>query len=141
MHVLEMYKLSYNTTAVSSFSMLASGIVNAAVNGGTKVFQELFLESDLKKEKDNVKNSKALKDAFADQLKAVNFALKVHDIVKSPQYADLHQNIVDNFGEMKKQMEKSLGPIDLDSPPTSFVIPPTDFFEDKIKEKTSVPFG
>ena len=42
---------------------------------------------------------------------------------------------------MKKQMEKSLGPIDLDSPPTSFVIPPTDFFEDKIKEKTSVPFG
>ena len=135
------FDLSYIENAVSSFSMLASGIVNAAVNGGTKVFQELFLESDLKKEKDNVKNSKALKDAFADQLKAVNFALKVHDIVKSPQYADLHQNIVDNFGEMKKQMEKSLGPIDLDSPPTSFVIPPTDFFEDKIKEKTSVPFG
>ena len=122
------YKLSYNTTAVSSFSMLASGIVNAAVNGGTKVFQELFLESDLKNEEINVKFSQKLKDAFADQLKAVNFALKVHNIVKSKQYADLHQNIVENFEEMKKQMEKSIGVVDLDSPPVSFVIPSMDFF-------------
>ncbi|KAH0788706.1 SH3 domain containing protein [Histomonas meleagridis] len=123
------FKLKFNAVAVSSFSMLQNGIVNAAVNGGTKIFQELFLESDLRLEKINQLNAQKLKDAFADQLKAVNFALQVHYIVKSAQYNELHQNIVENFEEMKKQMEKAIGTINLTERATMFEIPPTDFFE------------
>lgn len=40
------YNLKFNQVAVSSFSMLVSGTKNAAVNGGTKVFQELFFEDE-----------------------------------------------------------------------------------------------
>ncbi|OHS93837.1 SH3 domain containing protein [Tritrichomonas foetus] len=124
------YNLKFNQVAVSSFSMLMSGIVNAAVNGGTKVFQELFLESDLKNEPINKKHSQNLKNAFADQLKAVHFALEVHSRVMSEQYAALHQNIIESFADMRSSMEKALGPVDLNEQPTFGTIPPVDFFKD-----------
>lgn len=124
------YNLKFNQVAVSSFSMLVSGIVNAAVNGGTKVFQELFLESELKDEPINAKFAQKLRESFMDQLKAVNFAIKVHERVMSEQYQGLHDNILESFEEMKKSMETAIGVVDLDQPPTFGEIPSTEFFKD-----------
>jgi hypothetical protein len=119
------YKIEWNQAAVSGFSMLASGIVNAAVNGGTKVFQDLFFESDLKNDLTVRKFSAKLKSAFADQLKAVNFALRVHWKVLTKEYIPLHRNIRENFGNMREVMEKAIGKIDLSAAATFGEIPST----------------
>lgn len=132
------YNLKFNQVAVSSFSMLVSGIVNAAVNGGTKVFQDLFLEDEkLSKEPINAKFAQKLREAFMDQLKAVNFAIKVHERVMSEQYQGLHDNILESFEEMKKSMEPAIGVVDLNQPPTFGEIPSTDFFKDLPKPAIS----
>lgn len=130
------FHLPYNEMAVSSFSMLMSGIVNAAVNGGTKVFQDLFLEGPLKDEPLSRKHGPALKTAFADQLKAVDFALKIHPHVMSAQYQGLHENVVENFEKMREVMEPAIGKVDLDKPAKFGEIPPFD--PEKVEKKASV---
>ena len=127
------FHLQYNEMAVSSFSMLMSGIVNAAVNGGTKVFQDLFLEGPLKDEPLSQQFGPALKDAFADQLKAVNFALKIHPHVMSAQYQGLHENVVENFEKMREVMEPAIGKVDLSEPAKFGEIPPLDFLDEETK--------
>jgi hypothetical protein len=121
------YNLAYNQVAVPSFSMLASGIVNAAVNGGTKVFQDLFFESELKNEAIVEKFAPSLKIAFSDQLKAVNFALRVHEHVIAPDYIPLHANLLENFENMKQVMKPAIGEVDLTEPAGFGEIPATDF--------------
>lgn len=69
------YNLKFNQVAVSSFSMLVSVTKNAAVNGSTKVFQELFFEDEKLSKEINLKFAQK----FMDQLKALNFAIKVHE--------------------------------------------------------------
>jgi hypothetical protein len=123
------FRSEWNPAAVSGFSMLASGIVNAAVNGGTKVFQEVFLESDLKDDPTVQKFADRLKSAFADQLKAVSFALKIHWCVIASEYVPLHENISENFVEMQTVMAPAIGTIDLTEPPLFGEIPPTKFKE------------
>jgi hypothetical protein len=123
------FGLKYNPQAVSGFSMLASGIVNAAVNGGTKVFQEVFLESDLKDDPAVKKFAPDLKMAFADQLKAVEFALKVHWFVISPEYLPLHTNVRESFAKMQDVMEPAIGKVNLSEPPSFGAIPSTAYSE------------
>jgi hypothetical protein len=123
------YDLKYQEAAVSAFLMLTSGIVSAAVNGGTKVFQEVFLESDLKYDPQVKKFAPDLKRAFADQLKAVRFALRVHWNVISPDYIPLYENLKGKFQEMQTVMFKAIGTIDLSAPATFGEIPSTDYRE------------
>jgi hypothetical protein len=124
-------EMEFNKSAVSSFSMLTSGIVNAAVNGGTKVFQDLFFESELKFERINQRYSSELKQALCDQLKAVKFALMVHEHVMSEEYRPLHVNIQDNFGRMKESLERVIGEIDLAEKPGFGSIPCLDWLGEK----------
>jgi hypothetical protein len=123
------FQIHYIEQAVSGFSMLASGIVNAAVNGGTKVFQEIFLESDLKDDPGIAKFAEGLKTAFADQLKAVDFALKVHSCVISPEYLPLHENVTENFVKMQDVMAPAIGRVNLNEPLSFTEVPPTNFQE------------
>jgi hypothetical protein len=123
------FGIEYNQAAVSGFSMLASGIVNAAVNGGTKVFQEVFLESDLKDDPAIKKFAEGLKTAFADQLKAVEFALKVHWFVIAPEYLPLHTNVRESFAKMQDVMEPAIGKVNLAEAPSFGEIPSTAYSE------------
>ena len=106
------YNVNYDKTAVSAFSMLINGIVNAAVNGGTKLFQELFLEGELSLLPDNKKWAPKLVDAFVTQLKVVNFAISVHNQVVDDAFRPLHNQICEQFVEMQKTMEPHTGKID-----------------------------
>lgn len=106
------YNVKFDETAVSAFSMLINGIVNAAVNGGTKLFQELFLEGDLANLPEQKKWAPKLKEAFVTQLKAVNFAISVHDYVVSDAYLPLHNQIKEQFVEMQKSMSSQVGTVD-----------------------------
>jgi hypothetical protein len=133
------YDLPYNEAAVSSFSMLANGIVNAAVNGGTKIFQDLFLEGDLKNEPINKQHGPALKIAFADQLKAVAFALRVHSNVMSMQYVPLHENIMSSFAAMRKVMETAIGPVDINEAPSFGAVPSISWLKKYTPTSPDVP--
>lgn len=106
------YDVPFDKSAVSAFSMLINGIVNAAVNGGTKLFQELFLEGDLARLPEQLKWAPKLKEAFVTQLKAVNFAISVHNYVVADDFRPLHNQIVEQFVEMQKSMESQVGSVD-----------------------------
>jgi hypothetical protein len=114
------YDAPFDKSAVSAFSMLINGIVNAAVNGGTKLFQELFLEGDLSVLEENQKWAPHLKEAFVNQLKAVNFAISVHDHVVDDAFRPLHNQICEQFVEMQKTMEPQVGKIDFSQTKTEF---------------------
>ena len=107
-----MYDAPFDKSAVSAFSMLINGIVNAAVNGGTKLFQELFLEGDLSVLEENKKWAPHLRDAFVNQLKVVNFAISVHNHVVDDAFRPLHNQICEQFVEMQKTMEPQVGKVD-----------------------------
>jgi hypothetical protein len=85
--------------------VLSSGIVNAAVNGRTKVFQAKFFERNLKNDPVVKKFAGQLKSAFADRPKAVNSA------------------------NMRKVMHRAIGKIDLTKPLSFAEIPSTAFKE------------
>ena len=106
--------------------MLINGIVNAAVNGGTKLFTELFLEGDLKDLKENKTNAKALCQALSDQLLGVHFSLIVHESVVTESYRPLHNNLLETFEQMKKSMQPHVGMVDLTSQPKLGIIPSVD---------------
>jgi hypothetical protein len=114
-------------SSVSSMARLIQGIVNAAVNGGTQVFQDLFLEGPLKEKPEIKKFAGDLMNAFRDQLKAVRFALRIHDAVMTGQDWLLHESWVKSFEEAQTSMGKVLGTVDLDEPPSFGEIPSTDF--------------
>lgn len=127
---------------ISNFARQIQGIVNAAVNGGTQVFQNLFLESPLKDEPINKKFAPALIISFKDQLKAVNFSLKIHNALSNLSEVDveLHKNWEESFKNAIESMSAVCGKIDLNEQPTFGEIPSTDFLlsnEEKEKEKVT----
>jgi DNA-binding ferritin-like protein len=109
--------------------MLASGIVNPAANGGTKVAEEASLESDLKDDPTVQKFADPLKNAFADQLKAVSFTLKIHWCLIASEYIPLHENIAKHFVDMQTGVAPAIETIDLTERPLLGEIPLT-----KLKE-------
>jgi len=136
------FGLDYAPQAVSNFTMLITGIVNAAVNGGTAVFQQIFLESPMSKEPICVKFSQALKNAFSDQLRAVNFALIIHDQIVADVSRPLHEQAKGNFKDMASKMEPVIGKVDFSKGKAYFgEIPPTDFLvpKDSPQEEPSKP--
>jgi len=102
------YDIKFPPEAISNFTMLITGIVNAAVNGGTAVFQQIFLESDLAKEAEIAKHAPSLIDAFKDQLKAVFFALVIHEKIVPEVNKPLHQNACENFKAMVEKMKPAI---------------------------------
>ncbi|KAK8898902.1 hypothetical protein M9Y10_001194 [Tritrichomonas musculus] len=129
------FNLPIPISASSSLNLLIQGIVNAAVNGGTKVFQDLFLEGPLKDEPGNQKFAGKLIRAFDDQLKAINFALKIHESIMTSTDQALHEVWVENFNSALKTMSRVIGEINLNEQPSFGKIPPVDFLEEEINEK------
>jgi len=129
------FGLEYAPQAVSNFTMLITGIVNAAVNGGTAVFQQIFLESPMAKEPICQRYAQALKNAFSDQLRAVNFALIIHDQIVPDVSRPLHEQALGNFKDMASKMEPAIGKVDFSQGKAYFgEIPPTDFLTPKDKK-------
>lgn len=121
------FNIEYSKPGVSNFSMLINGIVNAAVNGGTKLLMETFLLSDLTQDPNVSKFSEQLKTAFADQIKTVKFAIDVHFDVVSETYIPLHQSIIVSFKTMKKEMKVCLGDVDCSAAPSFGPLPDATF--------------
>jgi hypothetical protein len=87
--------------------------VNGAVNGGTKVFEELFFESDLKNAFVMKRFTWQQKSAFADEQKAINIALRVHCKMLTKEYLPQHKNIRVNIVNMREVIESGIGKINL----------------------------
>jgi len=137
---LLLFRIRIHPPTVSPFTMLINGIVNAAVNGGTKLLQDLFLaDNNFAKEENNLKHANELKVAFSDQLKAVKYALRVHEAIVPIEFRPLHENCAIGFEKMVEQMEVAIGHVDFDSPPSFGELPGydtfADFFEDEENEQ------
>ena len=125
-----LYNLNIEKSAVSNFTMLINGIVNAAVNGGTKLLQDLFLgENDFAKEEINLKYSKDLILSFIDQLKTVKFALNIHKYVVPLEFKPLHDNCENDFIQMVQQMKIVIGEINFNENPNYGILPNLNFLK------------
>jgi len=102
---------SYNESAVSSFTMLLNGIVNAAVNGGLIIFVKLFLEGPLKDEETNLTHANDLRKAIMDQLSILNFAISIHEKVINEAMKGLHEIILSNFQKSIYEIEPFIGEV------------------------------
>jgi len=121
------YNIPYDDKSVSNFTMLINGIVNAAVNGGTKVLQDLFLgKCAFAMEPENVQNRQTLQTAFGDQLKALDFALKVHIVVVPETYLALHHVCEENFKKMIETTIPVIGEFNINDNPSFGALPPTN---------------
>lgn len=123
------FNVDIPVSASSSLRLLIQGIVNAAVNGGTKVFQDLFLEGPLSQEKNNMSFREKLILAFKDQLKAVNFALKVHTSIMNEFDAPLHENWEHSFIDAQNNMKNVIGDNDLNEQLSFGTLPSLAFLE------------
>ncbi|OHT13909.1 hypothetical protein TRFO_15792 [Tritrichomonas foetus] len=130
------FNLNIPISASSTLALLIQGIVNAAVNGGTKVFQDLFLEGPLKDEENNLKFADKLKEAFLDQLKAVNFALKIHTSIMTDADRALHENWEESFVAAQETMSHVLGKFSLDDSPSFGELPSLEFLKDLEKKNS-----
>ena len=115
------------STNPSHFIMTINGIVNAAVNGGIKVYTDLFFHK-MKDDPINIKYSPQFITAVADQMRVVNYAIIVNANVLKESMQQLHGFIVVNFGKLLKELEEGpIGKIDYSLPTKFGPIPPTDF--------------
>jgi hypothetical protein len=117
------YNLTFDKTAVSKYSMLISGIVSAAVNGGTKLLKDLFFCTHFKDEAPNPTFARKLAEAIMDQIKVVHFAIQINNKVINENYRPLHENIISDFEKMKIEMEPQFGTVNLNENPSFGVLP------------------
>ena len=115
-----------NNLNTSLFLMNLNGIVNAAVNGGTKVYTDIFLDK-LKNDPINIKFSKQFIRAVTDQMRVVKFAIAVHESVMHESMEQLQQLIKVNFDTMEEQLKEGpIGEVDYSIPTVFGPMPTTD---------------
>ena len=111
----------------SHFIMTINGIVNAAVNGGIKVYTDLFFNK-MKYDPINIKYSDEFIAAVADQMRIVKFAIIVNSNVLTESMKQLHGFIVVNYAKLINELEEGpIGKIDYSVPTKFGPLPPTDF--------------
>ena len=133
------FSLPVTQPMISSLSLLIQGIVNANVNGGTAVFRELFLEGPLKNEPGNRAHAEALRSSFRNQLKAIKFAMKIHEAVMSENERALHENWETGVEAAEKSFEPVIGKMNYEEPPTFGEIPSTSFLDPQPAEAPDSP--
>jgi hypothetical protein len=116
-----------NPAAVSSLARLLHGVVVAAINGGTRVFQQSFLEGPLSGDADVAKHRNELTEVFRDHVKAIRFALDVHRAAMGDAERLLHVNWEENFEAAKETMRSAVGVIDFGEKPHFGEIPSVKF--------------
>ncbi len=129
------YPLGANVA--QGLSMRIQGTVNADVNGGATLLRQLFLESSLRDEEQNVPFIQELKNSIIDQFKIVDFAIKLFKQVMKPQDRLLVDDWEIKVRDQLAAAEPTLGQFDMSAPPSFTVLPSLTFLKD-LKPRTEV---
>lgn len=90
---------------VGPLSMNLNGIIDAAVNGGTKLYIEAFLTEDyLAANPSDGQQQTLLKDALRDQIKMLEGALEVFGRRCDDKLKALHEHLCKFYAQMKEYM-------------------------------------
>jgi hypothetical protein len=92
---------------ISPFTMALNGVIDAAVNGGVKKYQD-FLTPQYSQESPQMAPFIALlREALNTQLQVVERGVKLHETIVQEEMMDLHRHMVTQFEKLKLQIAGS----------------------------------
>lgn len=98
------------TLAINPLSMKINGIVDPAVMGGFKKYEEAFLTSEYLMENIQDENLvEDLKELIASQIPLLEIAISVHHAKAPKNLLPFHENLEKCFNEMQLYVEKKYG--------------------------------
>lgn len=95
---------------INDLSMKLNGVVEAAVMGGLKVYEDAFLTEDYsEKNPRDYSYVQKLKDLIANQMPLLQSLVAIHKERSPPELQGFHKNIEDKFSKMQTDIEEKYG--------------------------------
>jgi len=94
---------------ISPFTMVLKGVIDAAVNGGTKLYRDAFLSADyLVIQPDKKPSVNKLKESFREQLEIVEKGLIIHAKICPEDLSSLQTQLEETFAKTKQDLLKDI---------------------------------
>lgn len=95
---------------INPLSLILTGILDAAVMGGIKNYEEVFFTPEYEKHHpDDVVLIQRLKDLIADQIPLLELCVRIHKERSSGALQPLQNRLEDCFSELQDSVEKKYG--------------------------------
>ena len=105
---------SNSPVPINPLSLKLTGIIDAAVMGGTAMYEKAFFSEDFRsRHQEQRENIVLLENLMAEQIPLLELGIKIHDDKKSDKLKPLHERLTIMFREMKDNVESKYGRRDL----------------------------
>jgi len=95
------------TLNINPFTMLLQGVINAAVNGGSELYRQVFLIQEFINSNPNKKPQiLKLKENFLEQLEALETGMKLHNKLITDKIRELHNSLEGLLLQCKKGLHE-----------------------------------
>merc|ERR1719318_2480966 len=102
--------LSNSPTALKPLSMKLNGIIDAAVMGGTAMYEKAFFSDDFRQAHPEEREKLVmLENLLAEQIPLLEVGIRIHDQKKSDDLKPLHDRLQVMFIQMKEHVEHKYG--------------------------------
>ena len=95
---------------LNPLSLKLNGIIDAAVMGGTAMYERAFFSDDFRSSNpDQRENLVMLENLMAEQIPLLEVGIKIHDDKKPEELKPLHERLTIMFKQMKDHVESKYG--------------------------------
>jgi hypothetical protein len=102
--------MSNSPTALKPLSLKLNGIIDAAVMGGTAMYERAFFSPEFRAANpDQRERLVVLENLLAEQIPLLEVGIKIHDAKKSEDLKPLHDRLTIMFQQMKEHVEAKYG--------------------------------
>ena len=102
--------LSNSPTALKPLSMKLNGIIDAAVMGGTAMYEKAFFSDEFRQaHPEDREKLVVLENLLAEQIPLLEVGIRIHDQKKSEDLKPLHDRLQVMFNQMKEHVEQKYG--------------------------------
>ena len=109
-NLLQEHILSNSPVPLKPLSMKLNGIIDAAVMGGTAMYEKAFFSDDFRGSNPDLRESLVvLENLMAEQIPLLEVGIRVHDEKKPEELKPLHERLTIMFRQMKDHVESKYG--------------------------------
>ena len=102
--------MSNSPTALKPLSLKLNGIIDAAVMGGTAMYERAFFSTEFRAANPEQRERLVmLENLLAEQIPLLELGIKIHDAKKSEDLKPLHDRLTIMFHQMKEHVEAKYG--------------------------------
>jgi len=115
-NILQEHILSNSPVPLKPLSMKLNGIIDAAVMGGTAMYEKAFFSDDFRSANpEQRENLVMLENLMAEQIPLLEVGITIHEAKRPEELRPLHERLTIMFKQMKEHVEskygrRSLGP-------------------------------